>query len=240
MSQGWLGRVDVGTAELCGVAKSPLGVIILLVLCGRTQTPTRQASPLVLAPVSPDFNGIVQSFLALTAAAGLEVRDQEQAADFFAAIFTAAGAEDAADFWAEVDLEVGPTGQQVAVEARFPLPTPTGSIHPLELAEAYQVIDGWLRQHTFQTWPEVRFAGGFTRQAEVILDEFYLRRRWQLTGPAEGVWGLWAWDATGPTGGWREVGRWPGLEGALEAVAGEVAATLRRLTGEGQLLAAIF
>lgn len=190
--------------------------------------------------MSPDFNGIVQSFLALTAATGLEVRDREQAEDFFSAIFTTAGAGDAVDFWAEVNLEVGTDGRQLTVEARFPLPTPTGSIHPLELAEAYQVIDGWLRRQTFQAWPEVRFAGGFTRQAEVILDEFYLRRRWQLAGPAEGTWGLWAWDVTGPTGGWREVGRWPELDGALEAVAREVASTLERLTGEGQLLAAIF
>jgi len=211
-----------------------------LVLCGPTQKLTRSAAPLVPAPVSPDFNGIVINFLALTAAAGLEVRDQEQTDDFFAAIFTTAGAGDAADFWAEVDLEVGPTGQQITIEARFPLPIPSGSIHPLELAEAYQVINGWLRRQTFQARPEVRFAGGFTRQAELILDEFYLRRRWQLAGPTGEVWGLWAWDLVGPTGGWREVGRWPGLEGALEAVVGEVATTLRRLTGEGQLLATIF
>ena len=190
--------------------------------------------------MSPEFNGIVKAFLALTGAVGLEVRDREQAEDFFSAIFTIAGAGDAVEFWAEVDLEVSPTARQVNIEARFPLPTPTGSIHPLELAEAYQVIDGWLRRQSFQAWPEVRFAGGLTRQAELILDEFYLRRRWQLVSLADGVWGLWAWDMDGPMGGWREVGRWAGPEGALEAVAWEVANTLNRLTGEGQLLTALF
>ncbi len=190
--------------------------------------------------MSPEFNGIVKTFLALTEAVGLEVRDREQAEDFFSAIFTTAGTGDAVEFWAEVDLEAGTDGRQLTVEARFPLPTPTGSIHPLELAEAYQVIDGWLRRQSFQARPEVRFAGGLTRQAELILDEFYLRRRWQLVGLADGVWGLWAWDLDGPAGGWREVGRWTGPEGALEAVAREVANTLNRLTGEGQLLAAIF
>ncbi len=190
--------------------------------------------------MSAEIDNILESFFALTRAAGLEVRDGERTDDFFAGIFVPATAGEAVDFWAEVDIEVGPAGRQLTVEARFPLPTPTGSIHPLELAEAYQVLDGWLGRQLFQVRPEVRFAGSLTRQAELVLDEFYLRWRWQLAGLAEDVWGVWAWNPDGLGAGWREVGRWAGLREALEPVAREIAAIVHRLLGEGQILAALF
>lgn len=190
--------------------------------------------------MSAEIDGILETFLALTEAAGLEVRESERGDDFFAAIFVPAAADEAVDFWAEVEAEVGPAGGQVTVEARFPLPTPTGSVHPLELAEAYQLLDGWLGRQPFQVRPEVRFAGSLTRRAELVLDEFYLRRRWQLAGLAEGVWAVWTWHPDGPGAGWREVGRWAGLREALEPVARELAAIAHRLVGEGQILAALF
>lgn len=194
----------------------------------------------MLAPVSAELDGVLETFLALTEAAGLELREEERTDDFFAGIFVPVGADEAADFWAEVDLEVGLAGRQVAVEARFPLPTPTGSIHPLELAEAYQVIDSWLRRQPFQVRPEVRFAGSLTRQGELILDELYLRWRWQLLALAEDAWAVRVWHPDGPGAGWREAGRWAGLREALEPVAQEVAAAVRRLGGEDQALATLF
>jgi hypothetical protein len=190
--------------------------------------------------VSAELGGILETFLALTGAAGLELRDSEQADGFFSGIFVPVGADEPVDFWAEVDLEVQLAGRQVTVEARFPLPTPAGSIHPLELAEAYQVIDGWLRRQPFQVRPEVRFAGSLTRQAELLLDEFYLRWRWQLLALAEDVWTVRVWHPDGPGAGWREAGRWAGLREALEPVAQEVAAAVRRLGGEDQALAVLF
>ncbi len=190
--------------------------------------------------MSAELDGILETFLALSGAAGLELRDSEQTDEFFSGIFVPVGADEAVDFWAEVDLEVGLDGRQVAVEARFPLPTPTGGIHPLELAEAYQVLDSWLRRQPFQVRPEVRFAGGLTRQAELVLDEFYLRWRWQLVGLAEGVWSVRVWHPDGPGAGWREAGRWAGLRQALEPVAREIASVAHRLDGEDQALAVLF